>query len=83
MTVFIKRSSNEFGAMEVEQMETAVQNPKKLLRNARIRYERVCEQLDVLNDEATKLESEMLWLQSVIKKTKVKGVQDTAGKSGG
>jgi len=83
VTVFIKRSSNEFGAMEVEQMETAVQNPKKLLRNARIRYERVCEQLDVLNDEATKLESEMLWLQSVIKRPEVKGVQDTAGKSGG
>ena len=83
MTVFIKRSSNEFGAMEVEQMETAVQNPKKLLRNARIRYERVCEQLDVLNDEATKLESEILWLQSVIKRPEVKGVQDTAGKSGG
>ncbi|MDD5134573.1 MAG: hypothetical protein PHP01_04080 [Phycisphaerae bacterium] len=49
-------------------MEPSVRNSGKLLRNARLKYERVCEQLDVLNEEATKLESEMLWLQSVIKK---------------
>jgi len=54
--------------MEVDQMEPLVRNPEKLLRKARLKYERVCERLDVLNEEATKLESEMLWLQSVIKK---------------
>jgi hypothetical protein len=48
-------------------MNPPIRNPAKLLRDARLRYEKVCEQLDALNDEATELESQMLWLQSMIK----------------
>ena len=48
-------------------MKAKVRNPKKLLREARLRYEQVCEQLDTLNSEATDLEAEILWLKSIIK----------------
>ncbi len=49
-------------------MSAAEHNPGRLLKKAQLRYEEVCEQLDVLNNEAFELESEMLRLQWLIKK---------------
>lgn len=45
---------------ELEELEDYVKQLKKIKN----RYNKVCEKLDILNEEATSLEQEIMWLSA-------------------
>ena len=41
---------------------------EKRLKQAKKEYEKICDKLDALNEEAFTLEQEMMWLSGIIRK---------------